>query len=240
MSPVKVAILSDLHGNAVALEKVLEEARKAGAQELLIAGDFTGYYYQPDRIFQLLNSWKWDGVIGNHDKFLRDFGGKKELMADYRVSYGKALEVALEKLGEKEKQLLFSLPEKKELDYGGKRILVCHGAPWQNDEYIYPDAQPEVFERIAKLGYDFVILGHTHYPMIKRVGRTTIINPGSAGQPRDEGGNASWALVDFTSGETEIRRVRFDTEEILEDVDSHDPGLKYLKEVLNRSKNEKE
>lgn len=233
---MRVAIISDLHGNAVALEKVLEEIKKAGAEKLIIAGDFTGYYYEPDKVFNLLNSWEWQGVIGNHDKFLRDFGGKKDLMADYRASYGRALEVALEKLGEKEKQLLFSLPEKRELDYGGKRILVCHGAPWQNDEYIYPNAKSEVFERIAGLGYDFVILGHTHYPMVKKIGKTIIINPGSVGQPRDEGGNSSWALVDFANGQTEIFRTQFNPNLVIKEIEFRDPQLPYLKEVLTRSK----
>ena len=233
------AIISDLHGNAVALQKVLEDIKSEKIHNIIIAGDFVGYYYRSDSIFKLLNSWEWEGIRGNHDTLLLDFAsGKKERMESYRFVYGSSLDVANKNLKDKHKKFLFSLPPKKEIIRNNKKILICHGSPWDPDRLIYPDASSETFNRIANLGYDFVIMGHTHYPLIKKINKTIIINPGSVGQPRDEGSNASWASVDFGSTEAEIRRIKFPPEEVIKDIDAHDPHLKYLREVLTRTKSQ--
>ena len=234
---MKTAILSDFHGNATALSGVLKEIRKEGLTKIFITGDFIGYYYQPDKIFKLLRSWEWEGVIGNHDAILRDFiSGKNNQMDTYRTSYGRALDVAIKKLSKKDKQLLISLPERREITIDGKKILLCHGSPWRNDEYLYHDSPAEIFEKIASLGYDFVILGHTHHPLLKKVGRCIIVNPGSVGQPRDEGSNSSWAVADFATGVVNFRRTRFDPSKVIKEAEMYDPGLNYLKEVLTRKK----
>ena len=77
-------------------------------------------------------------------------------------------------------------------------------------------------------------MGHTHYPFVKKIGKTIIINPGSVGQPRDEGGNSSWALVDFNTGEAVMRRTRFLVDELIKEININDPEISYLKEVLIR------
>lgn len=234
---MQVAILSDLHGNSLALAKVLEEIKRQGVTRLLIAGDFIGYYYRPDEVLELLSSWQWEGVKGNHDKMLEEFLAKnKREMTRYRNSFGKAIDIALQVLKESQIKMLLSLPPKKEVVIEGKRILICHGAPWNQDEHIYPDARKDVFTQIAALGYDYVILGNTHYPYIKRLSKTIIINPGSVGQPRDQGSNSSWILADFGSKKVAIQRTRFDPSMVISDIETNDPKLVYLKEVLIRRK----
>ena len=64
---MKIALLADIHGNHHALSCVLDAARKEECDRLLIAGDFVGYYYHPDKVFDLLDGWKCDAVKGNHD-----------------------------------------------------------------------------------------------------------------------------------------------------------------------------
>lgn len=235
---MKTAILSDLHGNDLALELVLRDAKRKEAGELLIAGDFVGYYYHPEKLFTLLNTWKWEGIQGNHDALFASFiSGNDSHMNTYRASYGSALDRAAQTLSAEEKSFLFSLPEKKEFIRDGKKILMCHGSPWQQDAYIYPDAPEELFARIAKLGHDIVILGNTHYPFIKKSGACIIINPGSVGQPRDESSNTSWALADFAAGTVEIHRVRFSPEDLIKEILTYDASNSYLREVLVRKKN---
>lgn len=234
---MKTGIISDLHGNAVALETVLEDIKKAGAKELLIAGDFVGYYYRPNEIFTLLHSWSWDGILGNHDVALRALSsGKGNHMLAYRAKYGSGLDLALERLSSKGRDLLFSLPQQKEIIRSGKKILLCHGSPFDAEAYVYPDAGEALFAKIASLGYDFVVMGHTHYPLVKRLTHCTIINPGSVGQPRDEGSMASWALVDFESGETELHRTRFSPNEMIQEARLNDPRVPYLQDILQRKR----
>ena len=82
-----------------------------------------------------------------------------------------------------------------------------------------------------------MILGHTHYPFIKKAedGRM-IINPGSVGQPRDKNSSASWAIVDFMTGAVDLRRTRFKSQELIKEIEKRDPSLPYLKDVLVRKK----
>jgi len=152
----------------------------------------------------------------------------------YRTQYGHALDLTLQTLPAHDQKLLAALPTTREYTRDGRHILLCHGSPWQQDAYVYPNAQPETFMRIARLGYDVVVLGHTHYPFTRREGTTLIVNPGSVGQPRDVGGLASWAILDPLKMTVTNRRVRFDPSSTIADVQAHDPELPYLTEVFTR------
>lgn len=233
---MKIAVISDIHSNALALEAVLNDVYSQGVMQLLIAGDFIGYYYRPDEVFELLKSWSWRGIQGNHDLMLNYFiSGDEDRMKKYRDSFGSSLDVAVSKLSPDQKNLLISLPPNMEMTILERRIFIAHGSPWDQNERIYPDASPKVFKRIGELGYDFVFLGHTHHPFTKEIGKTKIVNPGSVGQPRDDGANASWALVDLQKQTVRIRRVRFDPDEIIKDIEIRDPRHHYLREVLTRN-----
>ena len=230
-----IAVIGDIHGNAHALRLVLNDISKKGIRDLLILGDFVGYYYRADEVFSLLEQWQWQGVQGNHDRMLgqlvQEGGSGKE---GYRLRYGDGLEIASRTLTTSQIVRLTELPESKELTYDGCRILLCHGSPWSQDEYIYPDAPHATFERIAQLGYDIVLLGHTHYPMVRRVQKTLIMNPGSVGQPRDFGSMASWGILTIPEREATIQRIRFDPATIIEDARRYNPENAYLIEVLTR------
>jgi len=234
---MKIALLSDIHGNSIALEGVLKELKKHKVNQLLIMGDFLGYYYDHDKVFQLLDQFQWIGVQGNHDAALADFFFENETaMEKYRSSYGSSLDVALRKLKRDQIEMLIRLPEKRELVLDGKKTLICHGAPWDQECYVYPDSEQVLFDRLFGLNYDFIILGHTHYPMMKKQKGVTVINPGSVGQPRDEGNKASWAFVNFQTGEVEFRRTRFAPDEMIKAVGAYDPHHKSLKEVFMRKR----
>ena len=96
-----------------------------------------------------------------------------------------------------------------ELDVAGTRLLMVHASPWKPfEDYIFP--RSPTLPRFAQLPYDFVILGHTHVPMVERVDRVTVINPGSCAQPRDQDRRGSYAILDLERREVELRRVRLD------------------------------
>ena len=62
---MKIAIISDIHGNYEALFSVLEKAKKESVEHLLILGDIVGYYYHPDKVLNLLAQWSYDMIKGN-------------------------------------------------------------------------------------------------------------------------------------------------------------------------------
>ena len=232
---MKIAVLSDIHANAEALQEVLKEIEALDIHKLCIAGDFLGYYYSPHNVLKLLADYDWVGIRGNHDTHFTHFmRGDGSLMKDYRRKFGSGLDVALQVLSPAEKKLLISLPQTLEWKCLGKKILIAHGSPWDPDQYIYPDTDEGVFKKLFSLPYDFIVLGHTHYSFIKRREGKTILNPGSVGQPRDKGGAASWAIIDLESGKSELRRTPFSPRKLLEEIQKRDPTMSYLREVLLR------
>jgi predicted phosphodiesterase len=103
---------------------------------------------------------------------------------------------------------LAALPERVEVDVGGgKKLCMVHGSPWEPySDYL--NSSSAAFQRSDDLGADFLLLGHTHVPMVKRFGRTLVINPGSLGESREanEKTMVSYAVVDTDSEEVEITR----------------------------------
>lgn len=231
---MRVALLGDVHGNELALAAVLEAARTAGAEALLVTGDLVGYYFAPGRVLELLQGWRLWMVRGNHEDMLREAAADPARLAHYESLYGSGLRAALDTLAPRDIAALGALPHPLELSLGPRRVLLCHGAPWDNDQYIYPDASDELLRRCAKGGHDLVVLGHTHYAMLRQCGATTIVNPGSVGQPRDRGNAAAWALYDAAAGTVELRRERYAVHEIVEQARRRAPGYPYIADVLTR------
>ena len=94
----------------------------------------------------------------------------------------------------------------REIDAGGLHMLMVHGSPWNHkSEYIYPEYG--AFERFDDLGYDCVILGHTHVPMVIETATTLIINPGSVGEPVVQDPRPSFAVLDTEERRAEIHTI---------------------------------
>lgn len=91
------------------------------------------------------------------------------------------------------------------LELGGKKLLMVHSTPWEpRGDYVFPHS--EQLERFAEADADFVLYGHTHAQLVRRVGRVLVINPGSAGEAR-YGGNdwqLSCAILDTAAEAVEL------------------------------------
>lgn len=230
---MKFALLADIHANADALESVLHEARAASVEQLIVAGDIVGYYYDAGATLRLLDTFPWIGVRGNHEEMLRKWSASidRESIAK---KYGSGLSHALEQLLPNDIDRLLSLPHPAQLVRDGKRIFVCHGAPWDIDQYIYPDTDMDTRRRLMEIGSDLIVFGHTHYPVVWRNGATIVVNPGSVGQQRNGEPGAAWCLWDSETHEVELRKTPYDVRRIEHDASTFDPHLPYLAEILHR------
>ena len=91
----------------------------------------------------------------------------------------------------------------------GAKLFMIHATPWNPfSGYINPGS-PQM-PRIAALPYDFVILGHTHVPMVEKAGTVTVVNPGSCSEPRDGSRQGSYAILDLEARTVAIRKLRLD------------------------------
>jgi len=232
---MKIGLLGDIHGNAAALEAVLAAATSEAVETLLITGDLVGYYFEPAEVLKQLRGWNKYIVRGNHEDMLTAALADDACLPQIEKSYGSGLRVALETLDRGQLLELSRLPHPLSLEFDGMRILLAHGAPFDNDCYVYPDAEPALLQRCATADHDMVVMGHTHYPLDSTVGATRLINPGSVGQPRNRHPGAQWALLDTKTRLVSFRNEAYNHLPLLHEARQRHPELPYLAEVLTRT-----
>lgn len=207
---MKIALLADAHANYIALDAVLKDAASRNIDHIIFAGDAVGYYPYTNEVCNILREKADWCVKGNHDAFVT---GGLPVSEDKKKAY--ALDYTLSEISPENMNWLKNLPEFLEFELSGKMFKIFHGSPWNYlEEYIYPDYH--FFDRFDSIEADFIILGHTHYPMVKQIGSKIIVNPGSCGQPRDYNPMASYSTLDIGSGEVLFRRVFYDIETVIE------------------------
>ena len=233
---MKIAVISDIHGNDEALKVVLEEAKRDSVCRIFVLGDIVGYYYHPDKVIKLLDCWQKDIVGGNHEQMLKDIQEKKISLEEITNKFGSGIKHAFAKLTTKRINELVNLPLIKQVDFDKVKFLLCHATPWNHEYYIYPDMKEGSLDKFSKYQADFIFLGHTHYPYIYQKNKQMIVNVGSVGQSREIGGLASWTIIDTANRVLKLKATPYDTEDLIEEVKKNDPQLPYLYQVLTRNR----
>jgi len=191
---MKIAIVSDIHADAKALKRVFDDL--PSVDRLLCAGDaISEFRFCPDTV-ALLRQHNVQCIQGNHEHVL--FQHNPGYLAKCRAQFpGDLLD------------MLANAPTSFDLEADGARLHMIHATPWEPfSGYINPGS-PKLAQ-IAKLPYDFVVLGHTHFAMIEKAADVTVINPGSCSQPRDGGSEGTYAILDMATRQAEICRLRLD------------------------------
>lgn len=186
---MRIGIVSDIHCNIAGLERALAEM--GDVDELICAGDSIFQFRFSNEVVERLRERGARTILGNHEETFFSPGGIRAQQADW--IHRDALEYLREQ------------PLELRTIVNGKRLCVVHGSPWEpQNEYIYPHSP--TLRRFAEFAADIVILGHTHYQMAERVGRTLVINPGSTGQPRDPRNDMrlSFAILDSETDEVQF------------------------------------
>jgi putative phosphoesterase len=230
---MRIGVLSDIHGNLPALEAAWPVLR-AEAEAFIQLGDLAGYYPFVSEVLALLAEAPVIHLLGNHDAVLVkaiDDGG---IPPTYAPKYGLGLERGLARLSESDRALLRALAPEAQIALGGHIFHAAHGAPWHPlSGRVYPDFQQwELFANAPEPG--IFLLGHTHYQADLSHGARRIINPGSIGQPRKQGGVAQFAVLDTDQMKLQFFAVSYDVTSLVEDARRHNPDLPYLCEVLQR------
>lgn len=186
---MKIGIVSDVHCNAAGLTRALE--LMGDTDELLCLGDSIYEYRFSNAVVQILKERGAEVILGNHEEVFLGPGGS-------RARAREGIDPGL--LG-----WLAARPQRRELRFGATTILMVHSTPWEpRGAYIHPDSAE--LARFAEADADFVLYGHTHQQVVRRFGRVTVINPGSAGEARDSrnGRQLSFAVLDTASGEAVV------------------------------------
>ncbi len=238
----RIAILSDVHGNALALDAVRKAIRAARPDAILVAGDHAFNGPDPAAAIDGIRELEADGALvvqGNTDIAVADF--------DYGAafpwftegipdSFRAAAEWAHEVIGDERLDWLRRLPAERRVRLEDTLVLVCHGSPGSQTQGFDEALDPSVtIERAARTDARIIACGHTHLPGVRDLGFKLIVNDGSAGYVFDGDPTASWALVDLDAGSddgaeprTEIRRAEFDVMAVANAISSRGlPGDVY-------------
>lgn len=202
---MKIAFISDIHGNYEALKSVLEAIDKMGITRIYCTGDTAGYYSQINECCQALRDRNIPSVMGNHDWYLASgsFCSRSRSVNDC-ISYQRKV------IHPEHLEWLKSLPVHLEVD----NIKLVHGG-WTDpiDEYLKPTQ--EYFDQVSG---SLFVSGHTHFQGIYHFGEKTYCNPGSVGQPRDGDPRAAFATFDGQS--FELHRVAYDMQIVFDLMDA--------------------
>ena len=233
---MKCAIFSDIHGNNAAFQAALTAARRKNVELYLIAGDFMGYYFRLSEIMESIKDLNVHAIRGNHEDMYRDWVEYPEQRSSLEKRYGQSFSRSRDTLTDEQIKWLQTLPEKLELTIDGHNVLICHGAPWDADEYLYPDTDEDKVQRLFGENKSLLIFGHTHYPVHWEENGRHVVNPGSVGQPRDRNPGAAWALWDTAENTVTMHRETYDMAPVINDCLKFSPEQEYLRTVLTRSK----
>jgi len=110
---MKIAILSDIHGNDEALRTVIKEIDTLGVDKILFLGDYVGYYYNANIILDLIKSYDKEMIKGNHELLMKQSLNDKEKSLAIQKKYGSGIEYAKKLLSTEQINYLINLPEKK-------------------------------------------------------------------------------------------------------------------------------
>jgi predicted phosphodiesterase len=218
---MRYAILSDIHGNAEALEAVLKDMDGRSIDRVVCLGDIVGYYPDPEHCVALIRDRATHGIAGNHDYAAIGLIDTRNFTYYAFV----AMEWTKEHVSEESRAYLKSLPLSLEAD----GLFFTHSSPVNPQEwaYIFPDSDDAIFEAFKALRHKVNFIGHTHWPSIMiheddkimlhnghnikvNGAHDYLINVGSVGQPRDSDPRSCYGIYDSGAGEYTEVRVEYD------------------------------
>jgi len=244
---MRLAIISDIHGNYEAFKAVVEDIRSSNVDKIVCLGDVATLGPQPNEVIELLKSLECRSILGNHESALFNL--------DHAVKYKIAkpvipvLKWCKSKLSKDELNFLNSFKSEIKISFSTKNTLLCfHGSPNSNSELISsssPEAQMK--RHFLNSDYKYFCGGHSHIQMLRQYNGKLIINPGSVGipflsiPPLGESPSllpwAEYALVDYTKGSLSVnlRRVDYNIDRLLNSVKKSDMPLKewWLEQYTN-------
>ena len=214
---IRLAIISDIHGNLPALEAVLADIDAQGLTDIYHLGDLVGYNPFPNETVALIAERCIPGITGNYDQ---------AVLAQVSDPIGELLNAKITPMGREiyawtvrevnlqSRAFLAAQPRHLSLARGTWRLLLTHGSPRHIKDYVRPTWPDEmVGDLLSEVKEDILFTGHTHIPLVRQVKGKWLLNPGSVGFPKDGNPQAAYAVLEFGQElKVNIRRVKYDIE----------------------------
>lgn len=246
---MRIAVVSDIHGNALAFDKVIGDIQKEAVDQIVCLGDAIQGGPQPAQVVAQLRELGCPVVMGNADAWLLtgvETGKEPTSEARLRQLYA-VREWSLTKLSAEDRAFIETFQPTIEISLGdGLNLLCFHGSPTDFDQILFPTTPEEEFQAALTPYLPSIMTGgHTHMQQVRRIGASDsfFFNPGSVGlayshQQPDENfyadAWAEYAILTANRGQIslEFRRVPYDANAIIEIY--HASGRPYMDEAIRQ------
>jgi putative phosphoesterase len=176
----RIALISDIHANEVALRVVLAEIRRTGVDQVICLGDVATLGPRPNAVIEILGELGCLCIMGNHDEFLLDaelvhtYSGSPQVVAS--INWSRC------RLSRAELDFLRGFERRREIPLGKSKMQLFHGSPRSYIEDILASTPPEALDAmLAGTTATLLAGGHTHIQMLRQYHGRLLVNPGSVG-----------------------------------------------------------
>ena len=242
---MRVAVISDIHGNCIALDAALAEIRTSSVDRIVCLGDTVQGGPQPNETVERLRSLECPTVMGNCDDWL--LKDESDFIEPTTQEQREVRTWTLSTLTAENRDSLASYQPTLKIPLDGTMSLICfHGSPLSYDDVLLPETPKEQWDRLlGPFSPAIMSGGHTHTQQVRRVGDGLFFNPGSIGfaydrfVPEESIGPDSWAEYAILSHDhgrlhLEFRRVNFDAEHLVSVIQKS--GRPHAKRMISEYK----
>jgi putative phosphoesterase len=235
---VRIAVISDVHGNWTALQAVLNDVKSLGADLVVHGGDLVGSGSRSADVVDLIRDRGWPGIVGNTDEVLWR-PDRLEAIAQANPALATLWQIVFNDVASNRRAVgaerirwLESLPN----HWSHHGVAIVHARPGDCWTSPSPTGSDEELERVyGKLDAPLVIYGHVHQPFVRQLAGFVVANSGSVGLPYDGDPRASYLVID--DGRRTIRRVAYDVEAEIKEIASKGyPHVAWISAMLRQGR----
>lgn len=209
---MRIAIVSDIHGNFAALQAVVRDLDRQSIDEVLVGGDLAEGGRQPAEVLDFLTARRWPTVLGNADQFLLRFLDRTVPPDDPFIEVG---QWTVERLRPAHFAYLQGLPRMiRRHGQAGDRFALVHATPWSLIDLVLPDAPDETARRMfSSADADTVGYGHIHSAYQRRVAGGFLFSAGAVIGSNDQDPRPAYSILTLAPQiSVEVRRVAYDVD----------------------------
>lgn len=219
MIKIKIAIITDIHGNSVALRAVVEDAKKNKVDDFVFLGDLINDFPFGNETLEIVKSLSNKVLKGNKEEYLIEYDEEKYNWTNIQF---KNTIFMYNELTKENLEYIKKLPYFMKVEYEGVKILFAHGSP-ESVEELLNRRKRDLFDKYTKnLEEDALIFGHTHEPMwYEYINNKLVLNAGCCGVSPEYKGKAEYVILNIENGKIsniDFRLIDYNIEEVKQKI----------------------
>ncbi len=219
MIKIKVAIISDIHGNSVALKAVVKDAKENNVDDFIFLGDLVNDFPFGNETLEIVKSLSNKVLKGNKEQYLIEYDKEKY---DWDNIQFKNTLFMYKELTKENLEYIKSLPHCMTVEYDGVKLLIAHGSPTSVEELLNRNKRDLLDKYSKDLEADALIFGHTHEAMwYEYINNKLVLNAGCCGVTPHYKGKAEYVILEISNGKIlkiDFKLIDYNIEEVKQKI----------------------